>query len=292
MHPFRSFAFDQRMRRCTVPLARPRIGFVARLRRRPLRTRPAQRSGAARTDRSSASVRSGHRAGSRRFRSGCPSPVSQGMGSPSSPGGRNSPRSETPARLPAVMPTIRCPICPVEQQDVWCWRVVMAKTTNPCVVTFQRFFKRQRWWRWCQTKSNQSHQEQDGCPLFGARTASLGEGGGTVSLESRSGSEAAFRVDEIVDGGEFPEASHWSDTTIRRVLPGHRASTGTPRRRPPAAFGKAHGRPPPWTPASPRANRALAPGRRSARHGSGSRPDRAAFALCGGLAAYRGRTDL
>lgn len=46
--------------------------------------------------------------------------------------------------------------------------------------------------RWCQTNSNWSHEGQDGCPLFGTETAPLGEGGGAVSLEIRSGSEVAL----------------------------------------------------------------------------------------------------
>jgi hypothetical protein len=64
----------------------------------------------------------------------------------------------------------------------------------------------------CQTNANQSLQGQYGCPLCRAKTAPLGESGGAVQLESRSGSEAALRVEMVadrgMDGGEFLQTSH------------------------------------------------------------------------------------
>lgn len=53
----------------------------------------------------------------------------------------------------------------------------------------------------CQTNANQSPQGQDGCPLSREETAPLGQSGGTVSFETGSWVEAAFRVEEVVNRG-------------------------------------------------------------------------------------------
>lgn len=86
--------------------------------------------------------------------------------------------------------------------------IVMGVLLSPgpsLVVGVQKFANRvfaPRGAEWCcQTNANQSLQGQYGCPLCRAKTAPLGESGGAVQLESRSGSEAALRVEMVADRG-------------------------------------------------------------------------------------------